>query len=84
MLVEGETEIDAPVPMVVPNPQPPSYQNQLSPVAKNPPETERVVDPPGQTVKFVAFTNVAADDTGSTMIVVEIHVVVLQGPSALT
>ena len=69
---------------MVPNPQPPSYQYQLSPGAKLPPEVLSVVDDPGQTDKLVAFINVAADETGSTIIVVDMHVVVLQGPSART
>ena len=80
----GLTLIEFPEPIIVPNPQPPAYQNQLSPGARTPPETVKVERLPGQTFRLVAFTNVGAVEIGSTIIVVEKQVVVLHGPSART
>ena len=83
VVVEGLTIIELPLPIAVPAPQPPEYQYQSAPVPKNPPEMDRVVGRPAQTVGFEAFKLEASLEFVFTLMVKAATAEVSQ-PSALT
>ena len=76
--------IDVPGPIDDPLPQPPSYQVQVAPAPRVPPDRVRVVALPSQTGLTLADTDVAAVETLFTVIVIFEQAVVLQVPSART
>ena len=74
--------IEAPEPTDVP-PQLVSYHAQLAPIPSEPPETVKLVEPPGQTESGVARAAVAALELLEIVMMTLSQMVVLHIPSAL-
>ena len=82
VVLAGDTAIELPVPTSVP-PQLPEYQFQAAPVPSEPPDTDKVVEPP-QIGLGVAEALVGAVDGALMVTATDAQVVVLHVPTALT
>ncbi len=83
VLEDGETEMLEPVPTHDPVPHPFLYQRHVPPEPVLP-VTVRVVDVPAQIVVEVAVTFCGPHEVVTTLMVTDLHAVVLQVPSART
>lgn len=81
-MLDGDTEMDAPVPTKVP-PQLPEYQFQAAPVPNEPPLTDNVVEPLHIGLEL-AVAPVGSVEGVFTVTVTGVQFVLLHVPSALT
>lgn len=79
----GDIETEAPDPTGVP-PHDPLYHSQFAAVPREPPLNVKVVELPLHNIAGVAFADVAATEFDSTLMVIFVHKLVLQVPTART